>query len=223
MVSYIDEVLVAQLSREIMIVCEEQGKILWADQRAAHLLSVRPEMTFEDLVISDDVEKARQLLSKAGTTSVRDCALTLFAGKELLTVAFSAGPIADGILLVGSQVSGGYEDIVSELSRMVSEVTTLHRETARQERQLREQQALLRRSEERAWQMAELAESTRKRAELLSHASRQLGNMFDYQVACNNIAAMMVPAFADYCAICVIERGGEVQRIAVEQIEGFEL
>jgi PAS domain S-box-containing protein len=57
-----------------------------------------------------------------------------------------------------------------------------------------------------------LAESRR----LIAEASEQLASSLDYETTLSNVAALVVPALADWCVIDIVgEEGGAIQRLAV--------
>jgi PAS domain S-box-containing protein len=65
-----------------------------------------------------------------------------------------------------------------------------------------------------------VAESARQtaRVEFLADATSKLSESLDYQRTLAEVARMAVPAFADWCAIDVVE-DGRLQRLAVEHID----
>ena len=56
-----------------------------------------------------------------------------------------------------------------------------------------------------------LAESRR----LIAEASEQLASSLDYETTLSNVAALVVPALADWCVIDIVGEEGAIQRIAV--------
>jgi len=58
------------------------------------------------------------------------------------------------------------------------------------------------------------AEEAQRRASFLAEASRVLGTSFDYQTTLSMLSQLVVPAFADYCIVDVVdERAGGPHRI----------
>jgi GAF domain-containing protein len=55
-----------------------------------------------------------------------------------------------------------------------------------------------------------LAESRR----LLAEASEQLASSLDYETTLANVAALVVPTFADWCIIDIVAEDGSIQRVA---------
>ena len=56
-----------------------------------------------------------------------------------------------------------------------------------------------------------LAESRR----LIAEASEQLASSLDYETTLSNVAALVVPALADWCVIDIVGEDGAIQRLAV--------
>ncbi len=56
-----------------------------------------------------------------------------------------------------------------------------------------------------------LAESRR----LIAEASEQLASSLDYETTLSNVAALVVPALADWCVIDIVSEEGTIQRLAV--------
>jgi len=60
-------------------------------------------------------------------------------------------------------------------------------------------------------EQARLAESRR----LIAEASEQLASSLDYETTLSNVAALVVPALADWCVIDIVGEQGSIQRLAV--------
>jgi signal transduction histidine kinase len=60
-------------------------------------------------------------------------------------------------------------------------------------------------------EQARLAESRR----LIAEASEQLASSLDYETTLSNVAALVVPALADWCVIDIVGEEGSIQRLAV--------
>ncbi len=78
----------------------------------------------------------------------------------------------------------------------------------------REEQTARRLAAERAGRTE--AEAAEKKAELLAEASRILSSSLDHEVTLANVAALVVPALGDWCAVDIIDEGGTVRRVAVQ-------
>ena len=60
-------------------------------------------------------------------------------------------------------------------------------------------------------EQARLAESRR----LIAEASEQLASSLDYETTLSNVAALVVPALADWCVVDIVAQDGAIQRLAV--------
>jgi signal transduction histidine kinase len=63
------------------------------------------------------------------------------------------------------------------------------------------------------------AERTAERLRFLSNASRHFAESLDYETTLRNVAKMVVPSFADYCAIDLVDNAGTPQRLVVEHVD----
>ena len=59
-------------------------------------------------------------------------------------------------------------------------------------------------------------EALHQRVAFLSQAGELLGSSLDFETTARNVANLAVPQFADWCIVYVIQRGGSIQRAAVE-------
>jgi len=60
-------------------------------------------------------------------------------------------------------------------------------------------------------EQARLAENRR----VISEASEQLASSLDYETTLSNVAALVVPALADWCVVDIVGEDGSIQRLAV--------
>ncbi len=59
----------------------------------------------------------------------------------------------------------------------------------------------------------------KERQRLLNEASAALVSLLDHQFTLQEIARMIVPAFADYCRIVLLDERGEIKEITVDHID----
>ena len=59
------------------------------------------------------------------------------------------------------------------------------------------------------------AERAERQSSFLAHATAVLSSSLDYDTTLNRIAEAAVPEFADWCSLDVLERSGELRRVAV--------
>ncbi|MHB8642474.1 MAG: GAF domain-containing protein [Gaiellaceae bacterium] len=64
-------------------------------------------------------------------------------------------------------------------------------------------------------QQAQLAEDRR----LIAEASEQLATSLDYETTLKNVAWLVVPTFADWCAIDMVDDDGAIQRLTVAHVD----
>ncbi|MEX0893764.1 MAG: ATP-binding protein [Gemmatimonadota bacterium] len=102
----------------------------------------------------------------------------------------------------GTSVRGRDGSIV----RMVGTGQDITREleSAERERTLQEEQA------RRA-----AAEKAARRLAVLAEASETLASSLDYETTLSNVARLAVPRLADWCAVDLVEAGGDLKRLAV--------
>jgi len=144
------------LSREVALVCDPSGTILWADERAAHILAAQPGQQLRALAAQGTEEKVDRLLLQARAERVDRWELVLCRqGANPTTFAFNARPHDGHLVLVGSLVPEDYASALSQVGSTMSELAALHRETERQQREL------MRRANELMRLNRELEESNR--------------------------------------------------------------
>src|SRR5579859_6117083 len=76
--------------------------------------------------------------------------------------------------------------------------------------------------QEKAQQIATLEfvlQQEKERQRLLNEASAALVSLLDHQFTLQEIARMIVPAFADYCRIVLLDDRGEIKEITVDHID----
>jgi signal transduction histidine kinase len=143
------------MSRELSLVCDPQGVILWADERAARLLGAQEGTALEQLAAPGTEQKVVQLVTAAATQAVRSWELAMVVRGALATLAFEARPVPEGAVLVGSLVPDDYAAALSKVAAGMSALAELHRKCGDQHRELRRRHDKLRRLHR------ELAESSR--------------------------------------------------------------
>ncbi|WP_224368668.1 hybrid sensor histidine kinase/response regulator [Hyalangium versicolor] len=144
------------LSREVALVCDPSGTILWADGRAESILAAQPGQKLRALAAQGTEEKVDRLLLQARDERVEGWELILCRnGERPTTFAFTAQAEGGQLALVGSLVPEDYGASLGKVSSTLSELAALHRETERQQRELQ------RRTEELQRVNRELEESNR--------------------------------------------------------------
>jgi signal transduction histidine kinase/CheY-like chemotaxis protein len=158
---------VSALSRELALVCAPDGTVTWADARAAALLGLTLGEPLEKLAPEDQRPKLRTFLAQAaagqpGAEPGRAWELNLCVKDRPTCFAFRARRLAPqphapagSVLLVGSLVPEDYGSVLEQVSENLSELSRLHRQGERQQRELAQ------RAEQLLKLNAELAESNR--------------------------------------------------------------
>lgn len=143
------------LSREVALVCDASGTLAWADDRAVRLLEAVPGQPLRALAAQGTEDKVDKLITLARDERVEGWELILCVAGMPRTFAFRGAPHEGGVALVGSLVSEDYAASLSQVSETMSELAALHRETERNQRELK------RRADELLRLNRELEESNR--------------------------------------------------------------
>lgn len=169
--------LLTQLSREFAFVCTREGVISWVDERARRVLGLSAGENFFDRALPSDRDKAVRTLARVGTPGDPPLELTLDCDSAPVTVEVWGAPCDGGILFVGSVLADGQESLVTSLSEALSELSVLHRETARRRAELDRLLQALSASEDQARRSAAaLAELDRQKDEFLAAVAHDLKN-----------------------------------------------
>jgi signal transduction histidine kinase/CheY-like chemotaxis protein len=142
-------------SREFQLLCDRSGRLEWLDERAAAFLKLAPGASLTEVVAPGGEGKLGRMLGGAGARpSAEPWEVVLAPGGSPQTVALWARALDEGRLAVtGSLLPEDYGRALGQLSANLSEMSALHRETERQQREL------LRRHEELVRLYRELEES----------------------------------------------------------------
>ncbi len=134
------------LSRELALNCDPDGRVLGADARAQRILGVRPGDSFLALAIEGTQSKVHALLARAQRELVRDWEVALCADKPI-TLTFAGKPgNAGSIELYGCALPDGYGRTVRQLNESLEDVVTLNRELSRKKKELASKNDELRRA-----------------------------------------------------------------------------
>ena len=124
--------LASRLSRELQLVCSPQGVCLSADDRAERVLGIRTGQRLEQCVDDGSRSKLRALLDKAAQHEVTDWEICLMAFGRPVTFTVDAAPSEGAIVLVASRSGRAQVDAIAAYQQAMSDLSELHRETARQ-------------------------------------------------------------------------------------------
>jgi PAS domain S-box-containing protein len=123
------------------------------------------------------------------------------------------------ILVLHSTVPRVWTEEETELLKKVAEQTWLAVENARLYRAMQEEIDERRSAERLVTEAYALERERAERETLLSNASRVLSSSLDYQETLTTIASLLVPRFADWCAVDLEEETGTVRRVAVQHVD----
>jgi signal transduction histidine kinase/CheY-like chemotaxis protein len=127
---------IASLSRELVIVTDDAGKILWTDERASTLIGARPGRTLANLCIADTADKAGQLAARAARQEVRCWELSVVCQGKPAAISFCGRPWQGNVLLVGQAISDESQAALLQLQGSMDDIVDLNREVARQRNEL---------------------------------------------------------------------------------------
>ncbi|HEU4410031.1 MAG TPA: ATP-binding protein, partial [Polyangiaceae bacterium] len=124
-------------SREFRLLCDRQGHVEWLDERATRLLGLGRGARLAEAAAPGTEEKLARVLTGAGAAGDEPWEVVLNLGGAPQPVALRARPFGEGCLAVtGSLVPADYGRSLEQLGANLSEMSTLHRETDRQQREL---------------------------------------------------------------------------------------
>lgn len=129
------------MSRELRLACDTGGQITWMDARARQWLGDRHGEAVATLAPPGAEARLTELVVRArvqvGQEPVSGWEASLVMRGRPRTVAFSATCAGEAVLLVGSLVPDDYGELLVEMSGVMTELAHLHRETQRQESEIR--------------------------------------------------------------------------------------
>ncbi|NVB78209.1 MAG: response regulator [Kofleriaceae bacterium] len=133
----------SQMSRELGLVVEAGGRIVWADARAQAVGLVEGG-SLVDQVVPGTEDKARELCSRGRSEDVSSWELPLVVDGKPVTMMFCARPADGRVALLASRIPQDYADAVVEGNRSVHEIVGLNRELAKQKQRLEESNKAIR-------------------------------------------------------------------------------
>lgn len=167
----------------------------------------RPRGPLEARILQPAVEQAGLLIAAVMLVGLIFGIVARRLTRPLASLADTAAAIARGERPQIPDVTG-----VVETSQLAAGMRTMAAAVA--EREDRLHTAL---DSERA--AREAAERAQARLSFLTEASAVLAGSLDYEETLRNVAALAVPAFADWCAVDVVDEEGKVHRLAVAHVD----
>ena len=125
------------LSRELALSCARDGTVRWADERAARLAGLRAGDRLQARAVPGAESKVERLLAAADGHPEPHYEL-LLDGEDgrSLPLDCRAAPHDGGVVVVATLLPRDYADLLGKMSDTMSELSRLHRETERQQREL---------------------------------------------------------------------------------------
>jgi len=143
-------------SREFALLCDPEGVILTADERARTKAGLEPGMRLLDRAVPGTADKFSASLQRAMHERLSGIELSLRTSEGLATCAFHLRPEAGGrVGLLGSLLPEDHGRSLRQMQSAVNEVLSLNRQVVRQAKELEAQKERLERT------VAELADSNR--------------------------------------------------------------
>ncbi len=124
------------LRRELVLACDRDGCVTWADQAAEALLGASVGARLTTYAAPGAEESVAELVRTGQTTRVDDREVTLIVNGSPRRLLFSAQPTLDGLILVGSIVAHAHAKALARADRAQHEVTSLSKDNERQQREL---------------------------------------------------------------------------------------
>ena len=183
-----DREAIDSLSREFALACDADGRIEWADARAARMVDMRTGGNLLRLAAPGTESKLETLLARAATNRVERWEVALVVGGRPVTVTFDACSDGARILLVGHLVPEHFANAIHQLSDAMEEVVSLnrlvvgqkkeverrHREVLRLNQELREAyNGVLTMHSELADRAAELRHTAEIKTRIVSNVSHE--------------------------------------------------
>lgn len=123
-------------SREFAIQCGADGKVQWADGRAANRM-LKTGDSLLALAVPGTEEKLSRFFTRATTQPLSNVEQSLVIDGKPVTCFFHAKPDGDGgVLLLGSWLPEDYSKSLRQIEESVEELQNLHRQVVRQKREL---------------------------------------------------------------------------------------
>ena len=166
-----DDPAFATLRREAALCCEPNGRILWADAAATRLLGVSAGGSLMSCAPEGTAPKLAELLARGSRQEVSRWEASVTVDGKPATMAFSARPHNDAIYIVGSTDPEQLSHAVGQVGQTLSELAALHRQTERQQQELR------RRHDELVLLNRELDDSARGMVALHSEVEEQANSL----------------------------------------------
>jgi signal transduction histidine kinase/CheY-like chemotaxis protein len=130
---------VSELRREVSLLCDASGVVVWGDEPATRLLGVQPGESLLARAAPGTQGKLTRLLELGAHDAVRDWEACLLVEGTPRTLLFSLLRYpGNRVLLVGSLVPDQYSAMLTQVNQTVADLSDLQRQSARQQRDLQQ-------------------------------------------------------------------------------------
>lgn len=127
---------VARLSCEVALLCDGEGVVSWADERAHHQFGKLTGTPLASIAVPGTEAKVSDLITRTREAHVHRYEVSLVSEGKPATFAFAGQPCAGGAVLVGRLVSDDEAATFGRVAATMTELGELHRETERQKKEL---------------------------------------------------------------------------------------
>ncbi len=126
----------AELSREVALLCDIGGELLWADERAFRMFAFELGVDLMDFMASNSRTKYQEFLNKAAAGKIERWELAMRSRTGPVVFECTGSPWNSSILIVASRLPEDHGSSLNEMSMLVSELSSLQRESSRQKAEL---------------------------------------------------------------------------------------
>lgn len=128
------------LSRELALVCDAAGRVIWADDRAQRILGASAGHVLSELCVPGTGKKALELARQASKGEVADWELAAMVHGEATPLTFHGKPFGDGLaLLVAQLLPRHLHSAIQNMESAMSDIVGLNRQIARQKHEIQQQ------------------------------------------------------------------------------------
>lgn len=120
------------LSREFALLCDEQGVLIWHDERAPRLVNATLGVSLHSLAVPGTEPKIEFMLQALRRGDEARFEISLRDGGRPVTVAMRGSRTERGLLFVGSLVAQEFGDALSQLESTMTELSEMHRQSEKQ-------------------------------------------------------------------------------------------
>ena len=166
-----DENVFAQMRCEAAMCCEPNGRVAWADPATERLLGITAGDSLMQCATEGSAAKLSELLARGTREIVTRWEASVMCGGKPITMSFAARPHDGTIYLVGSMQPEQLSDALGQVNATLGELAALHRQTERQQGELR------RRHDELVLLNRELDDSARGMVALHSEVEEQANSL----------------------------------------------